>query len=278
MKDFAKKIIWTAIGQLISAISFCCILDANKLVGTGLGGFSMVLNRVFGWNMQVMLVAMALPIIIWAYFKYKKEQIFFAALNYFLFTFYTGIVPLFMPTFKSDLIVAAVAGGAVSGVASGIVMKQRTANGPEGIVAMYLKEKIGLSVGNFFLIMNSLIIFSSIVCGDLTLICYSIICTVVSSYVTDSVIVGTERFYIVNIMSDNYLEITEYIQKDLKRPVTFVQGLDTSNVKKKILMRAIVNKQELIEIKEFVKKYQDDSLIYATQSNSIMGRGFDVEA
>lgn len=272
-----RKLFWIAIGQFIASVAYNQILNANNLVATGLGGLASVINNVIGINIQVTLIIMALPIFIWAFFRYDRQQIFYAGFSFATFTFYIGIVNHIIPRLHSDMIVVAVCGGVIMGIASGIIMKQRVANGPEAIIALYLKEKIGLSIGSFFLIMNTVIICSSIIYGNVALIIYSLISTFIQSVVTDKLIIGFEKFFSVNIMSDHYLEITNFINNDLRRGVTFIQGMDTSNVKKKMLLQSVVNQQELIAIKEYVRTLDDDSFIYATRSSSILGRGFDIE-
>lgn len=272
-----KKLFWIAVGQFISACAYCQILNANNLVATGLGGLAAVINRLTGADVQMLLVFMALPIFIWSFFSYNKKQIFYAGFSYFLFTFYVGIVNRYLPPLYTDPIAAAVSGGVVGGIAGGIIMKQRVANGPESIVALYLKEKKGISVGTYYMIINSVVIGSSIIYGDVTMIIYSLICTFVQSAVTDKLIMGFEKYYNVSIMSDQYLEITQFIRDELNRGATFIQGMDTSNVKKKMLIQSVLNQQELIAIRDYVKSFQDDSFICASRSNSIIGRGFDVE-
>lgn len=274
-KKIMMKIIWIAIGQFIAAIGFNCILLGNNLIATGFGGLSTVIHNLSGINIQLMLLLLAGPVFLWAFFNNEKKQILFAAFSYFMFTFYVGIVEKVFPIFKTDPIIAAVSGGVIMGIASGIIMRQQVANGPEAIVGMYLKEKKGISIGSFFLILNTVIICSSIVYGDLTLIIYSLISNFVQSMITDNVIIGTKRYYIVNIMSDNYLEITEYIRTELHRGVTFIKGLDTADVKKKMLIQTVASRQELIELKEHIKAYEDDSFVYATQSSTLLGQGFD---
>jgi uncharacterized membrane-anchored protein YitT (DUF2179 family) len=272
-----KKLFWIAVGQFISACAYCQILNANDLVATGIGGLAAVINRLTGADVQMLLIFMALPIFIWSFFNYNKKQIFYAGFSYLMFTFYVGIVNRYLPTLHTDPIAAAVSGGLVGGIAGGIIMKQGVANGPESIVALYLKEKKGISVGTYYLIINTVVICSSIIYGNITMIIYSLICTFIMSAVTDKLIIGFEKYYNVSIMSDQYLEITQFIRDELHRGATFIQGMDTSNVKKKMLIQSVLNQQELIAIRDYVKSLQDDSFICASRSNSIIGRGFDVE-
>jgi uncharacterized membrane-anchored protein YitT (DUF2179 family) len=277
MKDMLKKLVWISIGQFIAATAFNSILLANNLVATGFGGLATVIYHLTGWNIQIMLIMMALPVFLWAFFFYDRRQIFYAAYSYFMFTFYLGIANNFIPKFHTDSVIASLAGGVVMGFAAGIIMRQRVANGPEAVAGLYLKEKTGMTIGTFFLVMNTIIIFSSILYGDLTLIIYSLMSNYVQSLVTDYIMIGGKKFYNVNIMSDQYLEITDFIRKELKRGVTFIQGMDTANVKKKMMIQTVVSKHELITLKEYVKSLQDDSFVYANQSASLLGRGYDLD-
>ena len=277
MKEMIKKLLWIAFGQFIATFAFSRILVANDLVAAGFGGLATVIHNLTGLNTQVMLFLMALPVFIWSFFRYDKIQIFFAAFSFYIFTFYLGIMDKIVPPFETDPIIAAVAGGIILGAAVGIIMRQRMSNGPEAIIGLYLKEKRGITIGTYFLVLNSAIIFSSILYGNLTLIVYSFISNYIQSYVTDYVMIGGKKYYNVSIMSDQYLDITQYIRNDLKRGVTFIQGMDTSNVKKKMLIQTVVNKQELVLVKDYVKNLQDDSFVYATQSASLLGRGFELD-
>ena len=274
MKKVLTKLIWIIIGQFVSACTLKLVLVPNNLVSTGFGGIATVLKHLFDWNMQIVLIVLCIPVFIWSFIFYDKKQVFYAVFSYGLFTFYIGVADKIMPEFITDPIVATIAGGVLCGIASGIVLKQSVANGPESIVGIYLKEKKGMTVGTFFLILNTVIICSSIFYGDVTIIIYSLICNYIASKVTDMVIMGTERYYMVRVMSDRYLDITEFISKKLNRSVTFVQGMDTSNVKKKMLIETVVNKQELISLKDYVKDLHDDSFVYVTETAGLIGKGY----
>lgn len=275
--DTIKKIIWIAVGQFILAIAFNRILLVNDLVASGFGGLVSVINRLTGWNMQVLLICLAVPIFIWSSIYYEFKQIIWAIYSYFMFTFYVGVVGKIFPAFHTDIIIATIIGGAICGFANAIVLKQHVSNGPEAVIALYLKEKFGISFGNFFLVLNTAIIFSSILYGNLTMIMYSLIMTAVRSFVTDKVVVGGTKYYNVNVMSDHYLDVADFITKDLKRGVTFIQAMDTTTMKKKIMMETIVTKMELLKLRDYIASLKDDTLIYANRSTSLLGRGFNIE-
>jgi len=275
MKEQVKRYLFILIGQFIGTVAFVTVLIPNKLVAVGLGGVATIIHELTGTSIQLLLILLCLPIILWAFFKYDRRQVYFATFCFSLFTFYIGIVQKIIPPFVTDPIIASVAAGILFGIGGGMVISQGIANGPEAIVGLYLKEKKDITVGKFFMILNTVIIFSSIIYGELTLIIYSLISTYIAGKITDYVIIGTKRYYVVTILSDEYLKVTDYIRKDLKRGVTFIQGLDTESVKKRMMLKTVVSKRELVSLRQYIQNLEDDSFVYATESASLIGGGFE---
>lgn len=261
-------------GTAIGTFAFSRVLIPNNLTATGLGGLATVVNHVGGLNIQFLLVSMALPIIIWAIIKYDRKQVFYASFCFFLFTALIGIYQKYVPAFKTDSVIAMVVAGVLTGLSTGIILRQGLANGPEAIVALYLKEKKGLSIGNFFMILNSLIVFSSIIYGNITYIIYSLMSIYISGKVTDYVILGTGRTYSVTIISENYQAIREFIHKELRRGVTFIPCIGTYSSSEKTMLKTVISGSELVKLKEYTKSLNDDSFIYVTPSIEVIGKGF----
>ncbi len=261
-------------GTAIGTFAFSRVLIPNHLTATGLGGLATVVNHVGGLNIQLLLVIMALPIIVWAVIKYDRKQVFYASFCFFLFTALIGIYQKYVPAFKTDSVIAMVVAGVLTGLSTGIILRQGLANGPEAIVALYLKEKKGLSIGNFFMILNSLIVFSSIIYGNITYIIYSLMSIYISGKVTDYVILGTGRTYSVTIISENYQAIREFIHKELRRGVTFIPCIGTYSSSEKTMLKTVISGSELVKLKEYTKSLNDDSFIYVTPSIEVIGKGF----
>ncbi len=261
-------------GTAIGTFAFSRVLIPNNLTATGLGGLATVVNHLRGLNIQILLLIMALPIIIWAVIKYDRKQVFYASFCFFLFTALIGIYQKYVPAFKTDSLIATVVAGVLTGLSTGIILRQGLANGPEAIVALYLKEKKGLSIGNFFMILNSLIVFSSIIYGNITYIIYSLISIYISGKVTDYVILGTGRTYSVTIISENYQTIREFIHKELRRGVTFIPCIGTYSASEKTMLKTVISGSELVKLKEYTKSLNDNSFIYVTPSIEVIGKGF----
>lgn len=271
-----KKFGYIIVGQFIGVLAFACILIPNNLAPVGLGGIARTINVFTGWDIQLLLIALSLPIILWAFFFYDKKKLAYAALCYGLFTFYFGIVEAYVPVFVTDPIIASITGGILLGISGGMVISRGVPNGPEATVGLYLKEKKDIPVPTFLMVLNMVIISSAMLYGDLTIIIYSIIANYISGRVANYVVIGNRRYFAVNIHSDHYLEITEFIHDKLNRGVTFVQSMDTANVRKRILIKTVLSSRELVQLRAYVQSFEDDdSFIYAVESASIIGGGFE---
>ncbi len=275
MNRTVKTFVYIIIGQFIATLGFVSVLIPNNLVPVGLGGVAIIINVLTGLDIQMLLIILSLPLIIWAYFNHDKNKLYYAALCYGLFTFYFGIVSDYVPKFVTDPIVASVLGGILLGIGSGMVISRGVPNGPEALVGLYLKDKRDIPVPTFLMVMNMVIICSSIIYGELTMIIYSIVAVYISGKIANYVVIGSRRYFVVNIVSDQYLDITEFIRKELKRSVTFVQAMDTSNVRKRMLVKTVISSRELVRLREHIRSYADDSFVYAIESASIIGGGFE---
>lgn len=70
------------------------------------------------------------------------------------------------------------------------------------------------------------------------------------------------------------MEITSFIHKDLKRGATFVKGLGTYNLQKKMLVKTLVSNSELIVLKEYVRDVDPSCFMYINESIEVVGGDF----
>lgn len=277
MKKLIQKIITILVAQFICAIGFTIVMLPNNLAPTGLGGIAITIYKVTGLNVQVLMLVLAIPIIFWSILKYDKVQVAYATISYFAFTIYSGIVGQLIPDFHTDTFITALVAGLLIGLATGMILRLGIPNGPEAIIANYLREKKDVTPGNFFLIFNTIVILTSLIYGDLTIIIYSLFSNFICSFVTDKVLIGNAHFYDVSIITDDVFEITDYIRISLKRSVTFIQCMDTEKVKKKMMIKTVISKQELARLKLFIKELNDGSFVYVSESAGVIGTNLEIK-
>ncbi len=276
MKKIARIIIFLFLGALIGAYSFNNVLLPSGLISGGLGGIATVITRWNPINIQIVLAALSLPILIWAYITYGFKQIMYAFTCFALFTVLLGVVKAF-PALEVDVVLAALLSGVLFGISGGLVLRMGVANGPEALVGIFIKNKYGISLGVFFTVLNIIIVSSSLLLPNATLnsILYSMVSIYVSGKVTDFIVAGFRRDYEVTIISEKYNDITAFIHKDLKRGATYIKGLGSYNHQEKMLIKTLVSNSELIALKEYVKQVDPTCFMYINESIGVVGVGFE---
>ena len=262
------------IGAIFGSVCFVCVVIPNNLMGGGLGGLALLLNRATGLSIPILLAVLFLPIAIWALFKYGIKQIIIASISYIIFTIMMGVVPLILPPLKTDAILAAILSGLLFGIGGGVVLRLGVANGPESLIGMALKEKFNLPIGTFFTILNSIILCASLIFSDITLVLYSAISIFISGRINNYIIVGFGRYFEMSMITSQYIELTDFIHKTIKRGVTYVPCLGTFDLKKQMMVKTLVKSDEMVKIKNHLKTIDPDSFLYINESAEVIGKGF----
>lgn len=262
------------IGAMLGAISFTSVITPNNLIGSGIGGFAQLVSKITGWNMQLLLASMFLPIAVWAFFRYGIKQIITASISFVLFTLFMGITPLIVPELKTDPILAAIVSGILLGLSGGVILRLGVSNGPEALIGMHLKEKFNLQIGVFMTIFNSIIILFSALNSDITIALYSAISIYVSGKVTDFIILGFGRYYEMNIITKEYIKVSSFIQTEIKRGVTYIQCVGAYELNNKMMVKTLVKSEEIVKIKNYIKTIDLECFIYINESSEVIGTGF----
>lgn len=275
MKKNIRIIAFLFLGALIGAYSFNNVLLPNSLIAGGLGGIATVIILWYPANIQLVLAALCLPILIWAYITFGIKQIIYAFTCFAFFTVIIGVVK-YLPVLQIDTVLAVLVSGILFGISGGLVLRLGVANGPEALVGLYLKNKYNISLGLFFTILNTVIVSSSLLFPNITLnnILYSMVSIYLSGKVTDFIITGFRRDYEVTIISDKHEEITTFIHKEIKRGATLIKGYGTYNHEEKTLVKTLVSNSELVVLKEYVKDFDPDCFMYINESIGVVGNGF----
>jgi uncharacterized membrane-anchored protein YitT (DUF2179 family) len=251
------------------------VLLPNNLISGGLGGIATIIILWYPANIQLVLAALCIPILIWAYITFGIKQIIYAFTCFTFFTVLIGVVKL-LPVLEIDVVLAVLVSGVLFGISGGLVLRLGVANGPEALVGLFLKNKYGISIGLFFTILNVSIVSSSLLIPNITLnnILYSMVSIYVSGKITDFIITGFRRDYEVTIISDKYVEITAFIHSEIKRGATLIKGLGTYNNEEKLLIKTLVSNAELVILKEYVKDLDPSCFMYINESIGVVGNGF----
>lgn len=176
----------------------------------------------------------------------------------------------------AELMLAGIFGGALAG--AGVAISY-LGNGSTGgfdiisfIIAKYSEMKQDVSG---FIIDASLIVIGMICMRDpiqgLIGILAALSCAVAVQYIY----VNADTFVIVDILSDHYEEIQDYIHKDMDHATTVIDTIGGYTGEKRKMIRVVIYQVETAELRSKIAEIDPKAFVSFTQAKTINGEGFE---
>ncbi|WP_163337222.1 YitT family protein [Desulfopila sp. IMCC35008] len=169
---------------------------------------------------------------------------------------------------------AAIAGGAIIGIGSGIILRSIGSAGGLDIIAIILNKKFNIGIGKTFMLFNFALFGLVLVSYEIDVVIASVILTfVISSALEYSLAMFNQRkiVYIISEMSD---AITTDIMDKMKLGATLIQGKGAYSGEDKEIIMTITNNIMLKRLEEAVFSIDDKALFIVENSFDVIGSSF----
>lgn len=276
LKKTAVSYFWITVGSILYAIGFDWFYTPNLIGFGGITGVGQVVNAylpVIPIGAFVFVLNIPLFILGW---KYIGGHLLVSSLYSMVLSSAAVDVLALIHYEPMDQMLAAVCGGAMIGLALGIIFAQGATTGGTDLIARLVKLKLPwASMGKLLLVVDmAVILLVAVAFGNITTALYGIIAQVVSAYVTDAVLYGLDTAKVAYIISNFDREISEAIVQRMDRGVTILKGEGAySGDKKRVLMCAFKQK-EIASLKELIFDVDPNAFIIVCNAHEVTGNGF----
>lgn len=279
MKEYKiawKDILQVIFGSFILALSFQIFLLPNEIISGGVSSLSIIIYEVIGLSPAITQYLFNIPLLIMSFIFLGKEVGIKSVIGSLLFPFFTGLVSSF-PTLTSDLFLASLFGGVLTGIGVGIVYRGKGSTGGTSTVAQLISKYTNLTLGNAMLFADGIIILIGFFVFDLEAILYGVITLTVASRVIDIVLVGASVQKTIFIISDQTEKIREEILDNFDRGVTLFDARGGFRNEPKEMMMVVIEEREITALREMIIEKDDDAFVIVMAASEVMGRGFSLE-
>lgn len=289
MWSVIKEYAIITLGLLIYTVAWVVFLIPNHLVGGGVTGVASLLFyateipiSITYFGINVILIGIGLKTIGW---RYGIKTIYGVTLASLFLQFIPGLIPsdlIQALALENGKLVAALIGGALSGVGVGIVLAQGGSTGGTDIIAQIINNYRNISPGRIMLWCDLVIIGSSFFVADeptlglkMARLLYGYLIMVISSYTVDLVISGARRSVQFFIFSEKYEEIADRVSQEMHRGVTVItsEGWFTKSEHKILLV--IVRHTEANRVSRIVKEVDKKAFLSVGTVSGVYGSGFE---
>lgn len=279
VKKTAEAYFWITLGSILYAIGFDWFYTPNAIGFGGITGVGQVVNAylpIIPIGIFVLVINIPLFILGW---KYIGGHLLVTSLySMVLSSVAVDVINWTFHFAPMDRMLASVCGGAMIGLALGIIFAKGATTGGTDLIARLVKLKLPWApMGKLLLVIDLVVILLvAVAFGDVTAALYGIIAQVVSAYVTDAVLYGMDTAKVAYIISDRAQAISDVIVRDLDRGVTVLRGEGAySGSEKRVLMCAFKQK-EIVTLKEMIFEIDKKAFIIVCNAHEVTGNGFKV--
>lgn len=269
-----KEILFIVFGAILMAIGTGSFLLPNQLSSGGFSGIATVFYYFFKIDMSKSIIFLNVPLFIIGLFKLGWK---FILRTVFATTIYSYAIDISNNIIVvEDRVLASIYGGIVIGIGLAFILKTNTSTGGTDLLALILQNnKINLKVGNIIAIVDIIVVFLNLIAfRDIEIGLYSAISIFMIGKLIDVIFEGINYCKVLYIISEKYEDLTEIINKELKRGATGLYANGSYSRKNKMVIMCVSKRNELEKIKVIISKVDKDAFLIITDAREVYGLGF----
>ena len=255
--------------SILFGFAFNTFLIPHKLTSGGVTGIAFFIHHFSHINTGWIILAINIPLFLFGMKYLGKRFVLLTGFAVIVLSFSMKFIPIH--AISPDILLSSIIGGALYGIAVGIIIRLGGSTGGTDIISLSLSKKKNMQVGFLNTCMNLLVVgISGLIFGwNITL--YTIIAIYVAGRAVDMVYT-TQNKLTLTIVTDKYEELGEALIRLHVRGVTITDAEGAYTHKPKKVLTTVITKFELNETKHTIKTVDPKAFVNITQTLEVMGR------
>jgi uncharacterized membrane-anchored protein YitT (DUF2179 family) len=271
-----KEYFLVIFGATLVALSYNTFLLPSKLAAGGISGVSTVLYELFGFSPAGTQFVINIPIFIIGWIILGKDFGGKTLIGTFWVPFMIGLTSN-TPITITNPFLGALYGGIVLGIGLGIVYIGKGSTGGTASIAQVLKKFTGKSSGYTQLVVDGIVVISSLFVFNLELTLFALMAIYISSKTIDFVQLRTSASKLVVIITEDEWKVQELIRNGIDRGLTKVRSVGGYSNHDKTLILCVAEQQEAVKLKGMLLQEIPTAFVIFLNASEILGRGFSLD-
>ena len=277
MKDF----MFIVFGILSYAVGYTAFILPERVVMGGVSGLSALIYYATNIPAGISIFVLNITLLIIAFSALTKQFVVRTIIGVILLSLFIGALQPFFQAYPiitavEDKFMHVLIGGMLGGAGLGIVFSHNGSTGGTDIITVLLTKHFNLSFGRAMQFIDCTIICSSyLLFHSMETIVYGVVFTLVASFVCDFVVNGSRQTVQFLIISKNYKEIADTINRRVNRGVTVIEGKGWYSKENVEMLVVLSRKYESQDIFAVIKQIDPQAVVSQTFCHGVFGEGFD---
>lgn len=274
-KEFSLDLLKMTIGTLIMAIGIEQFLLPNQLSTGGFSGIGTVVYYITEIPVGTTMLVLNIPLFIIAYFKVGKKFFINAVIGTFLLSYFLNVFQK-INSVTDDRILACLYGSTIVGIGTAIVLKANGSTGGTELLANVIRKyKPEMKTGTLMIIFDTLIVIANtIFFKEIEIALYSALAIYIMGKILDIFFEGIDFAKMLLIISPKWEQISDAINKELKRGSTALYGKGMYKKQEKNILLCVMSRAEIREARKIIEDIDSSAFIIITNAREVFGEGF----
>jgi len=260
-------------GLLVAAVAYKMYLVPNQVVAGGFTGVGQLLNHLLGVSVGTVNIALNVPLFLVSMRSMGVRFGVRSLLAMVLLSLLIDHLPL--PAATDDMLLAAVYGGAISGIGFGLILRGSATTGGTDMLASLLHRLIPvLRVSYGIFLFDGLVIIASAFAFEPQAAMYGLISTFLCNVLVDLVLEGPNSAHSYFIISDRSDVIADKILHEMDRGVTALEAMGMYSRTHRQVLLCVVNRFEAIRLRRIIFEADPHAFVIANKAHEVLGEGF----
>ncbi|WP_100330570.1 YitT family protein [Bacillus xiapuensis] len=269
-----KKAIIVIIGAFLSAAAMNLFLIPANVYASGFTGLAQLISTIVSTytplqlSTGLLLVLLNIPVIILGWRKVGKSFTVYSFLSVMITSFFLTIIPV--KPLSEDILLNAVFGGVIAAVGIGLTLKWGASTGGLDIIAMILSRMKDRPIGNYFFIMNSVIILTAGQLFGWEKALYTLVALYATTRVVDAVHTRHTKLTAMIITSKTE-ELKNAIYEKLERGITVLPAKGAFSGQQREMLMVVITRYELFNLERILKEVDPSAFTNVVETTRIYG-------
>ena len=267
------NLLWLTLGSVLMAICIQSVAAPHGFLSGGVMGVGLLVNYWTGTLTPLVWYSMlCVPVYALGWFCVGKRFLLYTAYGTLCTTLFSFFITFEIPI--TNEVYATVVGGVLHGAACGIMLRTLGSSGGTDVVAVLLKERWNVPIGQFNFLFNSLLFLTAASHMALDLIVASMLMMFISASTLEYVLGLFNRRKLVMIISDHGEEISEAILVTERFGATLVRGKGAYSGSDREILLTVTNNVALKRLENLVFSIDPRALFIVENTFYVSGGQF----
>ena len=267
------NLLWLTLGSVLMAICIQSVAAPHGFLSGGVMGVALLVGY---WSDTltplVWYSVLCVPVYVLGWFCVGKRFLLYTAYGTLCTTLCSFLITFTIPI-ESE-VYATVVGGVLHGAACGIMLRTMGSSGGTDVVAVLLKERWNVPIGQFNFMFNCLLFLTAASRMHFDLIVASMLMMFISAHTLEYVLGLFNRRKLVMIISDHGEEISEAILVTERFGATLVRGKGAYSGSDREILLTVTNNVALKRLENLVFSIDPRALFIVENTFYVSGGQF----